>query len=255
MDDADDRLRAAENQLERGAEESILGGTRSLPPSGDRLPLQPPPSRDWPGVQSPSADLNPSYSPSENISSSEAQEPPPLLNISPYSPAVPAEGDVEVPGGPSSVGSSGSAGKAVPGAGGKRGRPRKHEPKIPLPPLYVFIRNMLHNTSYNPKIISWVNETAGVFKVNNTAEFARTWGRMKSNRSEQMNYEKMSRAMRYHYGNEKQGRKGHLGMVKEKRLVYRFGELAINWRTSEVKLQECPLHDLCKGCLCLWTKE
>ena len=34
-------------------------------------------------------------------------------------------------------------------------------------------------------------------KVSDTAEFARTWGRMKSNRSEEMNYEKMSRAMRF----------------------------------------------------------
>ena len=41
-------------------------------------------------------------------------------------------------------------------------------------------------------------------------------------RSEEMNYEKMSRAMRYHYGSAKQGRKGHLAMVKEKRLFYRF---------------------------------
>ena len=54
-----------------------------------------------------------------------------------------------------------------------------------------------------------------------TVEFAKTWGRMKSNRSEEMNYEKMSRAMRYHYGCERQGRKGHLAMVKEKRLCYR----------------------------------
>ena len=154
-------------------------------------------------------------------------------------------------GGPGSVG-SGSEGA---GSKGKRGRPRKHAPKIPLPPLYVFIRNMLHNRSYNPKIVSWVNEPMGVFKVNNTSEFARTWGHMKSNRSEEMNYEKMSRAMRYHYGSEKQGRKGHLAMVKEKRLVYRFGELAVNWRSSEVRLKDCHLHDLCKGCLCLWTKE
>jgi hypothetical protein len=36
-----------------------------------------------------------------------------------------------------------------------------------------------------------------------------------------MNYEKMSRAMRYHYGSERQGRKGHLAMVKEKRLFYK----------------------------------
>ena len=138
---------------------------------------------------------------------------------------------------------------------GKRGRPRKHAPKIPLPPLYVFIRNMIHNLSYNPRIIGWVHEPTGVFKVNNTAEFARTWGLMKSNRSEEMNYEKMSRAMRYHYGSEKQGRKGHLAMVKEKRLVYKFGELAVNWRISEVVLTHCDVHDLCRGHLCLWTKE
>ena len=42
-----------------------------------------------------------------------------------------------------------------------------------------------------------------------------------------MNYEKMSRAMRYHYGSERQGRKGHLAMVKEKRLFYRYIILTI----------------------------
>ena len=74
---------------------------------------------------------------------------------------------------------------------GKRGRPRKHAIKIPLPPLYVFIRNMLHNDSYNPRVIGWVSEAQGVFKVTNTVDFAQTWGRMKSNRSEEMNYEKV----------------------------------------------------------------
>lgn len=137
----------------------------------------------------------------------------------------------------------------------KRGRPRKHAPKIPLPPLYVFIRNLLHNKAYNPKIVSWVHEPSGKFKVNNTAEFARTWGRMKSNRSEEMNYEKMSRAMRYHYGSKKNNRKGHLAMVKEKRLVYKFGELAVRWRSHEVEHVACDIHDLCLSSLCLWTKE
>lgn len=136
---------------------------------------------------------------------------------------------------------------------GKRGRPRKHAPKIPLPPLYIFIRNLLHNQYYNPRIISWVSDTHGIFKVSNTLEFARTWGRMKANRSEEMNYEKMSRAMRYHYGSPT--RKGHLAMVKEKRLVYRFGELAIRWRPGEVPVKSCSVHELCKQSLCLWTKE
>ena len=52
----------------------------------------------------------------------------------------------------------------LPGKG-KRGRPRKHAPKLPLPPLYVFIRNLLHNPGYNPSVIAWVDDEAGCFKV------------------------------------------------------------------------------------------
>merc|ERR1712032_739357 len=51
---------------------------------------------------------------------------------------------------------------------GKRGRPRKHAPKLPLPPLYVFIRNLLHSPAYNPSTVAWVDESAGCFKVNST---------------------------------------------------------------------------------------
>ena len=50
---------------------------------------------------------------------------------------------------------------------------------------------MLHNDFYNPRVIGWVSEAQGVFKVTNTVDFAQTWGRMKSNRSEEMNYEKV----------------------------------------------------------------
>jgi len=78
-------------------------------------------------------------------------------------------------------------------------------------------------------------------------------GMMKSNRIEEMNYEKMSRAMRYHYGGP--NRKGHLAMVREKRLVYKFGELATNWHIGDVPIIKCKQHEICKGYLCLWTKE
>ena len=135
----------------------------------------------------------------------------------------------------------------------KLGRPPKRAPKMSLPPLYIFIRNLLHNRSYNPQVVSWVNEKDGIFKISNTMEFARTWGRMKVNRNAEMNYEKMSRAMRYHYGNR--SRKGHLAMVEKKRLVYRFGEKAIRWRPGEVVLKNCQIHEFCKQSLCLWTKE
>ena len=56
------------------------------------------------------------------------------------------------------------AGPHGPGKG-KRGRPRKHAPKLPLPPLYVFIRNLLHNPGYNPSVIAWVDDVGGCFKV------------------------------------------------------------------------------------------
>ena len=51
-----------------------------------------------------------------------------------------------------------------------------------------------------------------------------------------MNYEKMSRAMRYHYGSEKKGRKGHLAMVKEKRLCYRLNAPSSIKRHENVKI-------------------
>ena len=49
---------------------------------------------------------------------------------------------------------------------------------LPLLPL----RNLLHNHAYNPSVITWVDENVGCFKISNTVEFARTWGKMKANR-------------------------------------------------------------------------
>ena len=119
-----------------------------------------------------------------------------------------------------------------------------------------------------------MSNSALLINFASTVEFAKTWGRMKSNRSEEMNYEKMSRAMRYHYGCERQGRKGHLAMVKEKRLCYRyitrkrifvggnedqcyrFGELFTNWRLDGLSASShCYEHVICRGAFCLWTKE
>ena len=68
--------------------------------------------------------------------------------------------------------------------------------KSSFQPLMVFIKNLLQNRSYNPKVISWISETHGIFRVNSSTEFARLWGHYKSNRKE-MSYAKLSRAMRY----------------------------------------------------------
>ena len=49
--------------------------------------------------------------------------------------------------------------------------------------LKIFsFRNLLHNRAYNPSVICWVDQSDGCFKISNTTEFARTWGKMKANR-------------------------------------------------------------------------
>ena len=60
----------------------------------------------------------------------------------------------------------------------KRGRPRKHAPKLPLPPLYVFIRNLLHNPGYNPSVIAWVDDEGGCFKVCRVEEIGTLFEKM-----------------------------------------------------------------------------
>jgi len=57
-----------------------------------------------------------------------------------------------------------------------------------------WILKLLDDQEYNPRVISWVDETARKFKVQDTDEFARLWGKHKKN--ENMTYEKLSRSMR-----------------------------------------------------------
>jgi Ets-domain len=94
----------------------------------------------------------------------------------PHSPAS-SLGDAADATSPYSVTSPYAPSLADPTGNGKRGRPRKHAPKVPLPPIYVFIRNLLYNRYYNPRVVSWVNESFGIFRINNTNDFARTWCR------------------------------------------------------------------------------
>merc|ERR1719495_449230 len=102
-----------------------------------------------------------SSQPSSTITSQ--QDSPPTRPGSPASPST------------SLPTSSSNQGDMMPAATkGKRGRPRKHAPKLPLPPLYVFIRNLLHSPAYNPSTVAWVDESAGCFKVTSTTEFAKT---------------------------------------------------------------------------------
>jgi len=126
-------------------------------------------------------------------------------------------------------------------AGGRRRKPsrygvrRKEESEAHRPPvpqrrksgtkkITQWILSLLRDPKYNPRVISWDNEEEGVFYVTDTAKFAKLWGERKKNPS--MNYEKLSRAMRYYYKN------GEL-MAVEKRTTYQFGSQSDYWRTSK----------------------
>ena len=60
--------------------------------------------------------------------------------------------------------------------------------------LWEFIRDTINDRRYNPECIKWENKEQGIFRIVNSAEIAKMWGRTKNNST--MTYEKFSRAMR-----------------------------------------------------------
>lgn len=60
--------------------------------------------------------------------------------------------------------------------------------------LWEFIRDLLHDPKYNPSIIQWENIMDGVFRIVDSAEVARLWGRTK--KFTKMTYDHMGRAFR-----------------------------------------------------------
>merc|ERR1712062_770848 len=88
--------------------------------------------------------------------------------------------------------------------------------------LWEFIRDLLKNEKYNPKIIMWEDVDKGEFRIVDSVLVAKLWATVKKNKK--MNYEKLSRAMRYYY------KQNIFGIVENKRLVYRFGSKAKNWK-------------------------
>merc|ERR1711962_72878 len=78
-----------------------------------------------------------------------------------------------------------------------------------------WIVSLLRNPETNPSVITWEDEPRGKFRVTDSVKYAELWGEVKRNPN--MNYEKLSRAMRYYYKNKE------ISMVAGERLTYAFG--------------------------------
>uniref|UniRef100_A0A1B6CUP1 ETS domain-containing protein n=1 Tax=Clastoptera arizonana TaxID=38151 RepID=A0A1B6CUP1_9HEMI len=107
--------------------------------------------------------------------------------------------------------------------GRPKGSRRKKKPEK-LGRLWEFIRDLLLNENYCPRLIRWDNYEEGMFQFVHSDEVAKLWGTKKDN--PHMNYEKLSRAMRYYYKSKV------LLPVLGRRLVYKFGPTATGWKTS-----------------------
>ena len=61
--------------------------------------------------------------------------------------------------------------------------------------LWRFLLDLLKDHNCNPEHIRWENRAEGIFTIVNSAYVAELWGKKKKN--DKMNYEKMSRAIRF----------------------------------------------------------
>lgn len=91
--------------------------------------------------------------------------------------------------------------------------------------LWEFIRDLLLDNTSNPSLIKWENRSEGTFRIVRSKAIAKMWGRIKGN--DDMNFEKLSRAMRYYY------KKHIFRPVVGQRLVYRFGVRATGFTDND----------------------
>ena len=65
--------------------------------------------------------------------------------------------------------------------------------------LWEFLLELLMDDSFTP-MIEWTDEVNGEFKLKNSEAVAKKWGERKQ--KEGMNYDKLSRALRYYYSKD-----------------------------------------------------
>ena len=101
---------------------------------------------------------------------------------------------------------------------------------------------LLHDTRSNPTVMEWVNSTEGIFKINNTSEFAKFRGKQR-NGGEFMEFKHVNRNIRYHTHPKEKGKgTGKLYSLPGQRLTYQFTEEMENiWQTEEPIISSTPL--------------
>lgn len=93
--------------------------------------------------------------------------------------------------------------------------------------LWEFIRDLLKEPN-NQNLITWEDRDKGIFRLIQSAEVAKLWGQKKNNKR-LMNYEKMSRSLRY---SRKEGY--FMDIPRDgsypKKLCFRFGPKSHGWK-------------------------
>merc|ERR1719229_2192989 len=176
------------------------GGAGAVPP------LYLPPHLQIPQNLTPGNSNGSSNSDSEDSMQDSSQRSPAASAVTssapPRSPQLPTS---------SRGGGAAAAGAAGEGAAGEAGESPTTNGRL----LWDFLQQLLNDpgqryTSY----IQWKNKETGVFKIVDPAGLARLWGIQKNHLS--MNYDKMSRALRYYY------RVNILRKVQGERHCYQF---------------------------------
>uniref|UniRef100_A0A663DQ01 ETS variant transcription factor 3 like n=1 Tax=Aquila chrysaetos chrysaetos TaxID=223781 RepID=A0A663DQ01_AQUCH len=105
--------------------------------------------------------------------------------------------------------------------------------------LWHFILELLQQEEFR-HVIAWQQGEYGEFVIKDPEEVARLWGQRKC--KPQMNYDKLSRALRYYYN------KRILHKTKGKRFTYKFN-------FSKLIFLNCPLWDVrCPSPLPVWWR-
>jgi len=93
--------------------------------------------------------------------------------------------------------------------------------------LWQFLLELLMDYENSSSLISWTSKD-GEFKLHKSEEVAKLWG-MRKNKTN-MNYDKLSRALRYYYD------KNIIKKVSGQKFVYKFVQFPENFDVSDIKV-------------------